>query len=126
VVKRISVLLRRGAEQLGQLGHLDGDTPGLVAREQIGSVRRPGSVSGVRQWLPVVVSDNEAGAVVFDVPRRRGGHQLRSFFGFPSGGWGICVLDLEPTCRFGQPGMENRVASQRSKQARLRMTGPSR
>ena len=71
MVKRISVLLRRGAEQLGQLGHLDGDTPGLVAREQIGSVRRPGSVSGVRQWLPVVVSDNEAGAVVFDVPRRR-------------------------------------------------------
>ncbi len=49
------------------------DTSRLIAREQVGGSAPSGLllIVGVSKRLPVVVADDKAGAIVFDVPWRR-------------------------------------------------------
>jgi hypothetical protein len=55
------------------LGHVDGDAPCLVARQQISGGSATGLVPIVQicERLPVVIGNDEARAVVLNLPRPR-------------------------------------------------------
>ena len=64
---------RRRAQQLRQLGDVDGDAPGLVAGEEMRR-RAPAPLLleiDVGERLPVGVADDEAGVGFLDGPGRR-------------------------------------------------------
>jgi hypothetical protein len=66
-------LILRPLQQLRHLGHVDGDAPRLLARQQIGggSTTRLVLIVQVCERLPAVIADDKARPVALNLPRRR-------------------------------------------------------